>query len=1043
MDTERLDGPIELPSARHSRRGVPMQLARRYEEIQFIGEGGMGTVYRARDPKLGRTVALKLLKETETQSWDRFLGEARAQARIQHEHICRVYEAGEADGEPYIAMQFIDGQSLWKIRDRLTMEQCVYLLKEVALAVHEAHRIGIIHRDLKPENILVEEHDDGSLKPWVMDFGLAREVNAQGQTQTGAVVGTVAYMPPEQARGDIRAMDRRSDVYSLGATLYALLAGRPPFIADHPWNLLLKVGYDEPTTIGKIKKGIPEDLETIIMKCIERDAPRRYDSARALADDLQRFLDGEPIVGKRASWAYVLWKKARKNKLATALLAILFVSTLGVGAMWIRAQRQAAVREKLAQELGEGLKEVELFLRAAYAMPVHDIERERDVVRARLHDIESRMMQVGRAGEGPGHYALGRGHLALGDPELARVHLEKAIAAGYSSPELEYALGRVLGDLFRRAVDETRRITNKEERQKKVAELEKTLRDPALLHLRAATDARIESPRYAEGLIALYEGKNDVAIEKARAAFEQAPWLYEPKKLEADALYSEGSKYRHDAAFDYDKMKGYFEPAAAAYKEARELGSSDPEVYRAECEFWEKFGYAEQAKGNAWNAAYENAVRACSDAVRSSSRDARTRVQRAQATSGWYSLALQSGQDADKAEREALAATEDALKLAPQNAFAWHARGSTLATQASRRNARDGSGSFDEAIAAFLRALEIDPQFGWALNEAAQAYLHQANAARLHGADPREKVDQALKHLDRALHADPTFTLPMYARVRAGIYRLEYEIEHGADAKATLDALSKAVAHIDEQKMTGWLAAYWKAKYLRLRAVHERATGIDPRPTIAAAMNTLKPFVESDQGNAFMLRELGEVQWIEAQHAVDERKHDSSTMNALFGTIGKLKQNTMNLDSALLAAKTEQLAAIMAMQAKQDPEAHFESAMAHVRPVLPETGNEPRGYQMMAELHAQRAIWLDEQGKQPSEDIAAGLQMVDKVVAINPHHAMAHAARGMLLMVRAARAHDAERTRDARAAKEAFDAAFRENPRLAAKYGEYAKRVAF
>src|SRR5262249_19717012 len=160
---------------------------------------------------------------------------------------------------------------------------------------------------IKPGNVLVERREDGSHKPYIMDFGLAREVEEKGETRTGAIVGTPAYMPPEQARGDVRAMDRRSDVYSLGATLYDVIAGRPPFEPEHPWKLLLMVAYDDPPALGKLKKGVPQDLETIVMKCLERDPARRYDSARALAEDLQRFLDGEPIEGKRASLGYILW----------------------------------------------------------------------------------------------------------------------------------------------------------------------------------------------------------------------------------------------------------------------------------------------------------------------------------------------------------------------------------------------------------------------------------------------------------------------------------------------------------------------------------------------------------------------------------------------------------------------------------------------------------------------------------------------------------------------------------------------------------------
>ena len=259
------------------------------------------------------------------------MAEARAQARIQHENVVRVYEAGQVDGEPYIAMQFIDGEPLSKAKEKLPLEQRIKVMQEISAAVHEAHRLGIIHRDIKPSNILCERREDGTIKPYIMDFGLAREVEDKGQTQTGAVLGTPAYMPPEQARGDVRSMDRRSDVYSLGATLYDLIADRPPFVSDHAWNLLMAVAYEEAPLLSKVKKGVPEDLETIVMQCLEREPSHRYESARALSEDLQRYLDGDPILAKRAFIGYVLWKKAKKHKRKALPLARTFPKPVGFG----------------------------------------------------------------------------------------------------------------------------------------------------------------------------------------------------------------------------------------------------------------------------------------------------------------------------------------------------------------------------------------------------------------------------------------------------------------------------------------------------------------------------------------------------------------------------------------------------------------------------------------------------------------------------------------------------------------------------------------
>ncbi|MRG94056.1 serine/threonine-protein kinase [Polyangium spumosum] len=1032
--------PLVLSGPPSERRRVPPSLAERYEDIRFLGEGGMGTVYRARDPRLGRTVALKLLKGDDPELWRRFLGEARAQARIQHEHVCRVYEAGQADGEPYIAMQFIDGEPLSKVAARLTLEQSVKLMQEVSAAVHEAHRLGLIHRDIKPGNILVEAREDGALKPYVMDFGLAREVSDRGQTQTGAVIGTPAYMPPEQAKGDVRAMDRRSDVYSLGATLYDVLAGRPPFVADHAWNLLMAVAYEEAPLLGAVKRGVPAELETIVMKCLEREPSRRYDSARALAEDLQRFLDGEPIHARRASLGYVLWKKARKHKLATALLALVVSSSLVLVGVWVRAERQAAERARLARELGEGVKEMELFLRAAYELPLHDVERERDVVRERLGEIEQRMAAAGRAGEGPGHYAIGRGYLALGDPEGAREHLEKALAAGYSSADLQYALGRAIGEMFRRALAETRRITNEEERKKKVEELERALRDPAREALRAALAAKIEVPAYAEGLIALYEGKNEEAIEKAKAAFEKAPWMYEAKKLEADALYAMGSRYRHDAAFDYEKMKSYFEPAAEAYAIAADMGRSDPEVHRAACELWEKMGQAAFMKGMSPGSAFDAAESACGRAVQSSSKDSAARVQRALVMASRVHVQFLGddiSEDTISAIEDAVRAAEEGVRSNPMSVMAHYAVALAFCTRTKVMYALGREATMERAIAAYERVLELDPRFTWAVNELGGAYYAEARKENMLGRDGSKLLRNAIRHYEQAIDIDPKFILPVGGRLNSLSELFGLQIERGRDGSHTLRALADAVALLEKTSSSPWLVAYWNARVHRFRAAHEVAFRRDPGGPTRAALTAIHAFAGQEPKDHWFLEEVAECLLLEATYAL-RQGHDPSHLLAKArdsaqraAEAGASPRTTLRILSARIEILT-----IRAGEVRKDVRASsFDAALSHVQPTLDKAGLDPTPYQIHAEIHALRARWLSERGAAYEEEVERGLAMAQRALAQNPRLAKALLARGHLHLVRAHMA----RTRDARSdavrrAKEAFESAFRENPLLEREY---------
>ncbi|MCI0412247.1 serine/threonine protein kinase, partial [bacterium] len=303
----------------------------RYQRIELIGQGGMGKVYKAYDPVLDRYVALKLIQSNAPESAIRFSTEAKAQAKVNHPHVCKIYEVGEAEGIRYIAMQLINGRALTDVAQELNFPQIAKILKQVAEGVHAAHQAGLIHRDLKPSNILVEKTEQGELIPYVLDFGLVREMNAGGLTLSGVLIGTPSYMSPEQARGQTRGVDSRTDVYSLGVTCYELLTKSLPFEAETTVDILLKLLNEDPASPRQKNPDIPADLEKIALKCLEKDPALRYHSALALAEDLGRFIEGEPIHARAPSLAYRLSKKAKKNQalfLTGGLAAILLLAFL-------------------------------------------------------------------------------------------------------------------------------------------------------------------------------------------------------------------------------------------------------------------------------------------------------------------------------------------------------------------------------------------------------------------------------------------------------------------------------------------------------------------------------------------------------------------------------------------------------------------------------------------------------------------------------------------------------------------------------------------
>lgn len=359
----------------------------------LIGSGGMGEVYRAWDPELQRPVALKYLRSSDPELIERLKREARAQARVDHPAVCQVYEVGDDGGRPYIAMQYVDGRQLDQAADAMTLEQKVFVVREVAEAVQAAHAVGLIHRDLKPANILVSEGGDGEPRPYVLDFGIAREQDVAGLTMTGQVVGTPGYLSPEQARGETTTIDRRTDVFSLGVILYELLSGRRPFDGDSQVEVLMALLEQDPIPLRQLGPTIPRDLETVVMSCLEKDRDRRYSSARELAEDLGRFLAGEPVSARPVGRTVRLIRKARRHPFAatavvTAVVAVLALVTVAVGG-WIKytvdlkRERNAALE---ASTLAEG-RAAEARDIADFMLGVFEVsnpnESDGDVVTAR------------------------------------------------------------------------------------------------------------------------------------------------------------------------------------------------------------------------------------------------------------------------------------------------------------------------------------------------------------------------------------------------------------------------------------------------------------------------------------------------------------------------------------------------------------------------------------------------------------------------------------------------------------------------------------
>jgi serine/threonine-protein kinase len=313
--------PDELPTTPHVASATTARIAERpvvggYEILAELGRGGMGVVYKARQVSLNRPVALKMILAGAHASpvvRMRFRREAEAVAHLQHPNIVQIYEIGEEGDCPFFSLEFVAGGALaQKLADGLpSAQQAAEWVETLARAVHFAHQHGIVHRDLKPKNVVLTA--DGVLK--ITDFGLAKQLHTDvTQTRSGDTAGTPSYMAPEQASGQTHAIGPLSDVYALGAILYEMLTGRPPFLGETPLDTLLQVRQQEPAPPRGLNPRLDRGLETICLKCLAKQPALRYASAEALADDLKRWRSGEPILARPEGWAPRVWRTVRRRK---------------------------------------------------------------------------------------------------------------------------------------------------------------------------------------------------------------------------------------------------------------------------------------------------------------------------------------------------------------------------------------------------------------------------------------------------------------------------------------------------------------------------------------------------------------------------------------------------------------------------------------------------------------------------------------------------------------------------------------------------------
>ncbi|MGV8039287.1 MAG: protein kinase [Thermoanaerobaculaceae bacterium] len=962
----------------------------RYELVSLIGRGGMGRVFRARDPRLGRFVAIKLLRHDEPDLAARFLREAQAQARVEHPAICRVYEVGEAAGQPYIAMQLIDGASLRERAAELSLEQKLLVVREVALALHEAHRNGLVHRDVKPGNILLERGEEGEWRPYVVDFGLAREVEQPGTTLPGALMGTAAYMSPEQACGDLQALDRRTDVYSLGATLYELLRGAPPFVGRTDVEVLMKVVSEEPEPLRRRLPHLPRDVETIVQACMAKEPSRRYASARALADDLQRFLDGEPVSARPASVVYRLGRKLAKHRAVAGVVAAALLVAVGAAGTAARTAWVAARQERLAQEFAGDVGYIEALLRHAHTSPPHDVRPERAQARRRLQHIEARVAAEGNVARAPGSLALGRAWLALQEPELARPNLQTAWDDGYRGPQVALALGQALGLLYQQAVERAERAEDPGQRERLRVEAGQRLRGPTLELLRAGEGSSVEASRLAEALIALYEERFEAALALARDTVREYPWLYQAHKLEGDVFVAQGR--RAAARGDYRPAGEAYTEAERAYARAQGIGRSDAEILLADCQRLVEVAEVERRQGRSPAPALARAVHQGSLAALINPDSSSALAKLALAHAALADWQRDHGEDPRPSLGQAVSLAEQALELRSGDGPAAATLGWAL-TMLGDHEAKEGGDPrpvLDRSIASYRVALKALPTDAEISTNLGYAHDKRARWESSHGIDPRPSIAAAVAAYQRAIAIDPGY----------------------ANARNTLGI------------------AWWR------QAEYERRVGLDPLASLANAEQSYRQAVALNSNYAYAWANLASTLRSQAVALADAGRDPTTRLDearAAFRAASSINPDVFWAWSELV--ETELAAARWALSRGVTPSAFLSAARPALERALALNPRSAESHHTAARLSLLEAEWTMRQRGSPARAVAAGLREVEQALAINARRPDTVAVRGAL---RLAQAGGARADRAAlRLAAADLRAAMEANPLLRRDYGHY------
>lgn len=557
----------------------------------------MGEVFKAHDQSLDRWVALKLLHHTGPTSARQWVLEAQFQAAVVHESVVPVHEVGTLEGRPCIVMAYIPGATLAEWQEKLDLNQVCMLLAQACHGVHAAHCAGLIHRDLKPQNILVHTSEEGSLRAYVTDFGLARGAQSGSLSSTGMALGTPYFFSPEQAVGE-SLLDARSDVFSLGATLYAMVTGRPPFKGLDEANPIVAPGSElqllnQGTTstsqlLAAVRRVLedplipprqlnaqtPRDLETILLKALEKEPNRRYPSALAFALDLERFLAGEPIQAQRPGLVRRLLHFRRHHPALARWVAALAVLAFLLPPVWLFFTRRAEARARVAQQVAAEAQQIAYQIRLAHMLPAHDRRPHLVWAQAQTEILHRQLIQAGTDAQGPYAFLQGLYLAQMDHPTQAQAALERAWNLGFRTPEVAHALAEAAMESYLASLATLAPGQHLEQSRRRT------------LDLLQQAQVRGLGPPLVLARLAFLEGDAERALALAHQALTATPWAYEIHLFCGQVWI-----HRLGEAQTFAACESIVGKALEAFERAIVLAPSDPKSYA-----WKSFALRQLAR---------------------------------------------------------------------------------------------------------------------------------------------------------------------------------------------------------------------------------------------------------------------------------------------------------------------------------------------------------------------------------------------------------------------------------------------------------------